>query len=834
MHPRRFFYVNILPLVFMHFFIDVILPIPLDKQFTYAITKAESDFLKVGMRVAVPFGKRKIYTALVLSIHQNAPQAYEAKDIHQILDEQPLVNEFQIQLWQWMSNYYMCTLGDILRAALPSAFLLESETNIISNKEEEIYDLELKDDEFLIYEALQHQSSLKIDDISNILNKKNVLPVIKRLIEKKVITVEEELYEKYKPKLIRYVKLNDNYDEDGALNELLETLSRAPKQRQIVLSFFMLKSTSKKPIKVSDLLKKSDASSAQIKTLIDKEILEEYYLKTDRVSFEKDKISTSKSLNKDQENTLSEITKLFEKQNVTLLHGVTSSGKTEIYVKLIEDVLKQGKQVLYLVPEIALTSQLVNRLSAYFGNQISVFHSRYSLNERVEVWHHVLNNSEKAKVVLGARSTIFLPFNNLGLVIVDEEHEQSYKQFDPAPRYHARDTAIVLANLFKAKTLLGSATPSIESYYNAVKENKYGFTELKTRYNNVLMPEIELVDIKDKQKRKRMQGHFSDRLIEEMTEALENDQQIILFQNRRGFSPIIECNTCGHSPQCSNCDVSLTYHQYKNQLRCHYCGYAIAMPKNCSACGSNELDDKGFGTEQIEEEVKILFPEAKVARMDLDTTRGKHSYERIITSFEQHEVDVLVGTQMVTKGLDFRNVKLVGIMNADSLLNLPDFRAHERSFQLMQQVAGRAGRTDIRGKVLIQTYNPYHKILQQVSTNDYLSMFYEQLDERYNYKYPPIYRLIKVTLKHRDYSKVNDGADWLAKSLRNVFKQYVLGPEFPPVSRIRNQYHKNILIKIPQNQSLSKTKEAILKIKNSFLSIKDFRPIKVILNIDNY
>jgi len=816
------------------YFIDVILPIPIEKQFTYAITKAESGFLKTGMRVAVPFGKRKIYTALVLSIHQNAPEAYEAKEIHQILDEQPIVNEFQITLWQWMANYYMCTLGDILRAALPSAFLLESETNIILNKDEEIDDLQLKDDEFLVYEALQHQSSLKIEDISNILGKKNVFPVIKRLLEKSVINVEEELYEKYRPKLIRYVKLNDIYSVEDALNELMETLSRAPKQRQIILSLFMLKSTSKKPIKVSDVLEKSKASSAQIKALIGKEILEEYYLKTDRVSFEKDEISESKTLNKYQENTLNDIAKSFENQSVNLLHGVTSSGKTEIYVKLIEDVLKQEKQVLYLVPEIALTSQLVNRLSAYFGNQIAVYHSRYSLNERVEVWNQVLHNSDKAKVILGARSSVFLPFSDLGLIIVDEEHEQSYKQFDPAPRYHARDTAIVLANLFKAKTLLGSATPSIESYYNAVKEKKYGFTELHTRFNDVLMPEIELVDIKDKQKRKRVQGHFSDRLIEEMTEALDNYNQIILFQNRRGFSPIIECNTCGHSPQCSNCDVSLTYHQYKNQLRCHYCGYAIAMPKNCVACGSSELDNKGFGTEQIEEEVKTLFPKVRVARMDLDTTRGKYSYERIIHSFEQHEVDVLVGTQMVTKGLDFRNVKLVGIMNADSLLNFPDFRAHERSFQLMQQVAGRAGRTDVRGKVLIQTYNPYHKILQQVSTNDYLGMFYEQLDERHNYKYPPIYRLIKITLKHRDYNKVNDGAEWMAKSFRQVFKQHVLGPEFPPISRIRNQYHKNILIKIPQNQSLSKTKEAILKIKNSFLSIKDFRPIKVILNVDNY
>jgi primosomal protein N' (replication factor Y) len=439
----------------------------------------------------------------------------------------------------------------------------------------------------------------------------------------------------------------------------------------------------------------------------------------------------------------------------------------------------------------------------------------------------------KAQLVLGARSSVLLPFQNLGLVIVDEEHEPSYKQFDPAPRYHARDTAIVLASLFKAKTILGSATPSLESYYNA-KQGKYGFVELHYRYNNVLMPEIELVDLQDKHKRKRMNGHFSDRLIEEMTDTLKDGQQIILFQNRRGFSPIVECNTCGHSPQCPNCDVSLTFHQFKNELRCHYCGYHMAMQQNCQACGSSELDSKGFGTEQVEEEVKALFPETKVARMDLDSTRGKYGYEKIINAFEQQDIDILVGTQMLTKGLDFRNVKLVGIMNADNLLNFPDFRAHERSFQLMLQVSGRAGRTDVRGKVLIQTYNPYHQILKQVSTNNYVQMYEEQMNERHNYKYPPIYRLIKITCRHRDFQKVNSAAEWYAKSLRQLFDNYVLGPEFPPVSRIRNQYNKNILIKIPQQWSLSKTKEAILKINNSFFSIKDFRAVRVIINVDNY
>tara|TARA_R110002096_G_scaffold26642_7_gene82082 strand:- start:61229 stop:63682 length:2454 start_codon:yes stop_codon:yes gene_type:complete len=817
----------------MQYFIDVIIPVPLNKLYTYSITASEFDFLKPGMRVAVPFGKSKVYSGIVFKVHNNAPTAYEAKDIQQILDETPIVNEKQLQLWQWIAKYYMCTLGDVMRAALPSGFILESETVISKHKTSAIDESILKDDEFLVYEALHHQSSLKIHDISNILDKKNVLSVIKRLIEKEVISVEEEVYEKYKPKLVRYVKLNRNFSSKSALQNLLEELSRAPKQREVVLTLFSVSAKTRKPVKVSDLSNESGASTSIIKSLIDKGILEEYHIQTDRVEYSGAENEASKNLNNYQETALSEIKESFEKHSVTLLHGVTSSGKTEVYVKLIEAALNDGKQVLYLLPEIALTTQLVSRLQNYFGEQVAVFHSKYSSHERVEVWNNVLNNSAKAKIVLGARSSIFLPFNNLGLIIVDEEHEQSFKQFDPAPRYHARDTSVVLANMHHAKTLLGSATPSLESYFNA-KQNKYGFVELMHRFNDVLMPEIELVDIKDSHKKKRMKGHFSDRLIEEMTETLKDGHQIILFQNRRGFSPIVECNTCGHSPQCPNCDVSLTYHQYRNQLRCHYCGYNSAMIRNCGACGSTELDSKGFGTEQIEEEVKVLFRDYKVARMDLDTTRGKYGYEKIITALEQQEIDILVGTQMLTKGLDFRNVKLVGIMNADNMLNFPDFRAHERSFQLMLQVSGRAGRTEERGKVLIQTYNPYHKILQQVSTNNYVDMFNEQMNDRYNYKYPPVYKQIKITLKHKDYNRVETASIWYAKSLRQVFTDYVLGPESPPIARIRNQFHKNILVKIPKKQSLSKTKEAIIKINNSFLSIKDFRSVRVILNVDNF
>ncbi len=816
----------------MHF-VDIILPIPIENLFTYSITQAESTFLKKGMRVSVPFGKSKIYTGIVGHIHNTPPVVYEAKEIHQILDEAPIVNEKQIELWQWISKYYMCTIGEVMRAALPNAFILESETIVSLNKTTVINDADLKDDEFLVYEALSQQSALKIQDVSSILNKKNVLPIIKRLIEKEAVTVEQEVYEKYKPKYVRYVKLHASYTSESALTELLETLSRAPKQREVVFTLFTLSAKSKKPIKVSDLVEASGGSSAIIKTLIDKAILEEYHIKTDRVEYDGEEQEASKALNDYQEIALQQITESFKTQKTVLLHGVTSSGKTEVYVKLIEEVLKENKQVLYLLPEIALTTQLVSRLQDYFGEQVAVFHSKYSPHERVEVWNNVLNDSPKARIVLGARSSIFLPFNDLGLIIVDEEHEQSFKQFDPAPRYHARDTAIVLAHIHQGKTLLGSATPSLESYYNA-KENKYGLVEINRRYNNVQMPEIELVDIKEKHKKKRMKGHFSDSMIEEVQEALDEGHQVILFQNRRGYSPIVECNTCGHSPQCTNCDVSLTYHQYRNQLRCHYCGYTMAMQVKCLACGVKDLNSKGFGTEQIEAELKTLFPKYNTGRMDLDTTRGKYGYEKIITALEQQEIDILVGTQMLTKGLDFRNVSLVGIMNADNMINFPDFRAHERSFQLMLQVAGRAGRTKKRGKVLIQTYDPYHKIVQQVSTNDYKAMFEEQLQERYNFKYPPFYRLIKITLRHRDYERVDMASEWFAKSLRQVFKANILGPEFPPVSRIRNQYNKNILIKIPQQQSLSKTKEAIHKINTSFNAVKNFRPVRVIINVDNY
>ena len=816
----------------MQYFIDVILPIPLVKLFTYSINFEEAKFLKVGMRVAVPFGKSKIYTAIVHTIHQAEPSTYKAKEIHQILDEFALVKPTQIKFWQWISDYYLCGLGDVMRAALPGAFLLESETLISKTLQSANEDTVLTDDEYLILEALENQSALKISEVSKIINKKNVLKPVKSLLAKKYIQLREEIYEQYKPKLVKYIRLTQQYQGDLGLQELLEIVSRAKKQQAAILAYFSIHTENDLPIKAKELLVKGDISSAVLKALVDKGIFEIYYIQTYRNQF-LNETESSKQLNEHQEQALSEVKTVFNQNKVCLLRGVTASGKTEIYVKLIEEVFLQHKQVLYLLPEIALTTQLIARLKVYFGDKIVVFHSKYAMNERVESWNKVLENNNKAQLIIGARSAIFLPFTNLGLVVVDEEHEQSFKQFDPAPRYHARDAAVVLAKQFKANIVLGSATPSIESYFNA-QYGKYGLVEILRRHNNVQMPSVELVDLKDKYKRKKMTGHFSDVLLRAIEEALENKEQIILFQNRRGYSPILECNTCGESTQCPNCDVSLTYHQYKNQLRCHYCSYNIAMQHACLSCGSNELNTKGFGTEQIEKELAALFPNYKIGRMDLDTTRGKYGYQKIITAFEQQEIDVLVGTQMLTKGLDFKNVSLVGVLSADSMLNFPDFRAHERAFQLLSQVSGRAGRFKKTGKVLIQTYNPFHKILQQVSTHDYVSMYQEQLTERKVYKYPPNHKIIKITFKHRDYNKVNEGADWFSKSLRNYFDKNVLGPEFPPVSRVRNEYLKHVILKVPEKQSVSKTKKAILKIKNSFMSVAVFRPIKVIVNVDPY
>lgn len=816
----------------MQFFIEVVLPLAVNKTFTYQVSEAEFHYVSVGMRVAVPFGKSKVYTSLVIGKHNNPPQLYVAKEIHQIIDEKPIVNQIQLVHWNWIATYYMCSLGEVFKSALPSGYMLESETIITAKKDIEVDEHELKDDEYLIFEALKLQSSITVNDVVKILGKKTIFPVLNRLLEKGALQLQEEISEQYKPKQVRYVKLHDEFSNQENLVQLLENLSRAKKQRELVLSFFQLQAKEKKPISVKQLVEFSGSTSATIKSLIDKEIFVEYFINQDRVVFEK-KDDSHFTLSAPQQKAFDQIDESFIENDITLLHGVTASGKTEIYIKLIEEQINKDKQVLFLLPEIALTTQLVQRLVAYFGNQVAVFHSKYSNNERIEVWNQVLENSEKAKVVIGVRSALFLPFSNLGLIVVDEEHEQTYKQEAPAPRYHARDCAVVLAKQHQAKILLGSATPSLETYYN-VKTNKYKLVELTERYGNVVLPEIKLIDLKDKYFRKRMNGHFSDELIEGISSALELGEQVILFQNRRGFSPYVECVTCGHVPNCPSCDVSLTYYKHKNQLRCHYCGYSIANPTHCHACQSVELTTKGFGTEQIELELKTIFPDKNIGRMDQDTTRGKFGYEKIIDSFKNREVDILVGTQMLAKGLHFDNVTLVGILNADNLLNQPDFRAYERAFQMMTQVAGRAGRMEKKGLVMIQTYNVFHNTIQQVLNNDYLAMFKEQIYERQNFKYPPFYKLIKLTLKHRDYDKLKEGSMWLYNVLSQNLPMPILGPEEPAISRIRNEYIRTILIKIPKEKNLSLTKKTIHKIMNSFEAISFYRSIKVTINVDNY
>jgi primosomal protein N' (replication factor Y) len=817
----------------MLFFAEVILPLSLAKTFTYSISEAEYHYIKKGMRLAVPFGKSRIYTALVVETHQNQPTLYDAKEIHQILDERPIVTEVQIAHWQWIASYYMCAIGDVYRGAMPSALLLESETVISQKTDVFVDESTLSDDEFLIFQALQQQSSLKVQDIIAILNKKNIFPVIQKLIDKNILVLDEEMRESYKPKLVRYIRLNSKYDSNEGLGELLETLKSANKQKEIVLTYFQLNASDKKPLTVKKLVEAANSTSAIVKALIEKEVFEDYHIQEDRVNFSGKIREKELQLSEAQQNAFAGIKDSFTQKEVCLLHGVTSSGKTEIYIKLIEEYLLTGKQVLYLLPEIALTTQLVERLRAYFGNKVAVFHSKYNNNERVEVWNQVLQNSEKAQIVIGARSALFLPFADLGFVIVDEEHEQTFKQIDPSPRYHARDAAVVLANFYKAKVLLGSATPSIETYFNA-KSEKYGLVEIKERYGKVMMPDIKLVDLKDKYFRKKMKGHFSDTLIEEITNAIALGEQVILFQNRRGYSPLVECMTCGHVPHCQQCDVSLTYHKHKNQLRCHYCGYSIAKPTHCHSCSSVDLTTKGFGTEQIQQELLSLFPLNKIGRMDQDTTRGKFGFEKIIDSFKNREVDILVGTQMLAKGLDFDNVSLVGIMNADNMLYHPDFRAFERSFQMMTQVSGRSGRSEKQGKVIIQTYNPDHNTIQQVTNNDYVGMYKEQLYDRQIYKYPPYFKIIKITLKHRDFDKLKEGAIWLYQVISQNLNIPVLGPEEPAINRIRNEYIRIIIIKIPTNISIVSTKKIIQKMLNSFDAVAQYRAIKVAVNVDFY
>ena len=818
---------------------DILLPVPIPGTFTYRVPFEKNDLVVEGKRVVVQFGKKKLYSGLIKRIHQEVPNYPNIKYILDVLDSEPIVNNTQFRFWDWMAEYYMATPGEVMNAALPTALKLASETKVVLNPNwDKNYDL-LNDKEFLIVQALEMQEVLTLTEVANIVDQLKVMHLIKTLIEKGAVLPEEEMKIRFKPKTESYIRLGENYNSENALQELTQSIEKkAPKQVELLLAYLQRSNWfSGKPEEVNKavLLKKSGVSASILSSMVKKGYVEIYEKESSRLlDFDAEKEVSSITLNDEQAAAVESIEADFEEKQVVLLHGITGSGKTEVYIKLIEKVIAEGKQVLFLLPEIALTAQIINRLRLYFGKDVGVYHSRYNQNERVEVWNKVLGGLDQQsdyKIIIGARSAIFLPFNNLGLVVVDEEHDTSYKQYDPAPRYHARDAAIYLAWLHKAPTLLGSATPSIESYYKARKK-KFGLVQLKKRYSGISLPEVLVVDMVKARKQKEMKSHFSQFLLEAMKESLGRGEQVILFQNRRGFSLRLVCNKCQWTPECKNCDVTLTYHKQIRRIKCHYCGYSNEVPVQCPECGSKELRMQGFGTEKIEDELPIFFPDKQIKRMDLDTTRSKNAFMQIINDFEDQRIDILVGTQMVTKGLDFDNVGLVGVLNADNMLMFPDFRSFEYSFQQLTQVSGRAGRKNKRGKVIIQTSTPYHEVIRNVISNDYFEMYESQMLERINFKYPPIYRLIRISLKHREHQVLNEAARQYVELLRPKLGNRVLGPEYPHISRIKNMYIKNVMIKFEATASTKAVKSILQEAKEQLQKDALYKSLRVQMDVD--
>ena len=813
-------------------FVEVILPLAIAKNYTYRVPFEMNNTVMVGKRAVVQFGKSKLYTAIIASIGSVAPEKYQAKYIIELLDERPIITGEHLHFWQWLAEYYMCNIGEVMNAALPSALKLASETRIMLNKGF-VYDRSaLHDKEFLIVEALDIQPELTVSDIIKLLGQKTVMPILKLLFEKNIINISEEVSDRYKPRTRTFITLNPVYHNQENLKELFIILEkRAPKQADAVLAYIKL-SRHQKSITKNELIEESGAGDSSIKSLIEKGILIAEEKNVSRLYYEEEDVFDTFELSEQQQGVLKHIGEELTQKDVVLLHGITSSGKTQVYIRLIEEMINTGRQVLYLLPEIALTTHIIERLRMYFGSNIGIYHSRFNDNERVEVWKKVLNN--EYKVVLGARSSVFLPFNDLGLIIVDEEHETSYKQYDPAPRYNARDAAIFLANRYRAKVLLGSATPSFESYYNA-RIQKYGFAELTERYGGVKLPEIEVVSIAAETKSKTMQSHFTSVLMADMKAALVNKEQVILFQNRRGYAPLLMCKICAYTPKCINCDVSLTYHKSSGKLHCHYCGYKEDAPQICPACGSTHLEYKGFGTEKVEDELAVLLPDARIARMDLDTTRSRNSLQTLLNDLEEKKIDILIGTQMVAKGLDFSGVTVIGIINADSLLKFPDYRANERSYQMLAQVSGRAGRRGKQGKVVIQTYDVNHRVIKQVIENNYNDLYFTEMEERRSFKYPPFYRIINLDVKHKDPEIVNNQAAYLATELRKHFGDRVIGPEFPLVARIRNYYIKTIMLKFEKDLvSINKAKTIIRGVITQFQTTKLSKGSVVQPDVDPY
>ena len=814
---------------------DVILPLALQGTFTYSVPADLLLKVKPGVRVVVSFGKRKLYAALVYRVHSVKPEGYQVKEIIQVIDASPLVLPEQLKLWEWIAEYYMCSLGEVMKAALPSGLKMESDTYVASSDVDKI---NLSDEELTITHLLGQKRKLTIQQLAEKSGLKHSMSIIKSMLERKLLFISEELEADYQPKIENYLTLSPEYHDEKKLCELIDSLKRAPAQQRLILA---IASQANKPNELQTarvlrkaLLTKVDVSASALKTLIDKGIVMQEEVTTSRLDEGNGNDTSRKPIQLEsfQSNALAEIKNNLSINDVVLLYGITSSGKTEIYIHLIDEMVQNGKQVLYLLPEIALTAQIINRLRKVFGGKVGIYHSKFSDAERVEVYLKMVSEDPYG-IILGVRSSIFLPFKHLGMIIVDEEHENTFKQFNPAPRYHARDTAIVLAKQVGAKVILGTATPTVETFYNA-RNGKYGLVQIMERYSGLELPETMVIDTRAARKRKQMKSYFSDTLLNAIETALAQKEQVILFQNRRGYAPFIECADCGWVPHCEHCDVTLTYHKYTNQLTCHYCGYAIEQPGSCLACGSTNLQPKGFGTEKVEDDLALFFPEAVIERIDLDSTRSRSAYERIISGFEQGKIDILVGTQMITKGLDFDRVSLVGILNADNILNFPDFRAFERSFQLFTQVSGRAGRKGKRGLVIIQTAQPDHPVIKSVVDNNFISFWEWQLTERNRYRYPPFYRLIRITLRHKSKELLENAAESLAKTLKHSLGENVLGPEPPIIPRIQGLHITEILVKIKRDGTIPRIKDFI---GHSILMLRQNKktaPILVSVDVDPY
>lgn len=814
---------------------DVILPLPLEHKYTYRIPADLERAVVPGCRVIVHFGRKRYYTAIVLEVHEREPVGqYETKDIFAILDNTPVLRRPQLRFWQWIASYYLCALGDVYKAALPSGLKLESETAVTINEDFEA-DIPLRLNEQSVLDAFAGTIKLTVAELERKTGLRNVMSIISSLMARGAVMVSEELKRGFVPKKQVFIRLADDYRKEEKLHAVFDELKRAKKQEMLLVAFLdishALNPALAKELSKRELLEQTGYSSSILDSLLKRGVLEAYEKEIGRLQIPVCRLQPLHPLTPAQQDAYDAIHSSFKTKEVCLLHGVTSSGKTEIYVRMIADTLQLGRQVLYLLPEIAITTQITERLARLFGDKLLVYHSKFSDNERVEIWNKLLHSNEPF-VVLGVRSSLFLPFKDLGLVIVDEEHETSYKQQDPAPRYHARNAAIVLAGMHGGKTLLGSATPSLDSYLNATA-GKYGLVELFQRYGECLTPEIIPVDIKELRRKKIMkEGHFSPLLIQKIETALSQKEQVILFQNRRGFAPQIECRHCGWVPHCEHCDVSLTYHKYRNQLVCHYCGFTQYLPSQCPACESPELRMLGFGTEMIEEEISILFPAARVERLDFDTARTRTVYERILDDFEKGKTQILVGTQMLSKGLDFGNVSVVGILNADSLMNFPDFRAHERAFQLLVQVSGRAGRRDKRGTVILQTSQPDHPIIRMVRENNYKAMVDLQLSERSMFRYPPYYRLIILVLRSRNEGTLREMSVLYASKLRERLGERVLGPVTPVITRVQTLHIRQIVLKLEVTAAIAPVRELLDLVYREMQQNPAFRQLIVHYDVD--